>query len=244
MWEEHFYSPMSKEELRLKAAKSKAESSESGQKWEPVVIEGRKIAKTWWGEAWCANLEQYADYRNRVGRGKSYVRAGAVTDLQMDGGTIKARVQGSRTSPYKIEVKIDPLSEIRYAAVLKALSGRIENLEALINGNFPPEMKSLFTAPESGLFPNPREIHFSCSCPDWASMCKHVAAVLYGIGNRLDRDPLLFFAMRSIDVSDFIQRSVEEKLSVMMKNADTKSPRIIEDQSLQALFGSIVSEKK
>ena len=107
----------------------------------------------------------------------------------------------------------------------------------LVNGNFPLEMKSLFTDPKSGLFPSPREIHFTCSCPDWANMCKHVAAVLYGIGNRLDHDPLLFFTIRGIEVSDFIQWSVEEKLGAMLKNADRESPRIIEDQSLKDLFG-------
>lgn len=234
---DNFYSRLTEEELREKAVKSKNKSSNSDSNLEPVIIEGRQIAHTWWGAAWCANLEHYADYRNRVGRGKSYVRAGAVIDLKMEGGTIKARVQGSRKSPYKIEIKIDSIPEARYQAALKCLSGRIENLEALVNGNFPSDMKSLFTDPKVGLFPNPREIHFTCSCPDWASMCKHVAAVLYGIGNRLDDNPLLFFAMRGIDVSDFIKRSVEEKLSAMLKNTDKKSPRIIDDQSLEDLFG-------
>ncbi len=122
-------------------------------------------------------------------------------------------------------------------ATLKNLSGRIENLEALVNGNFPSDMKSLFTDPNVGLFPNPREIHFSCSCPDWANMCKHVAATLYGIGRRLDENPLLFFAMRGMDVNEFIRQSIEEKLGVMLKNSNAKSPRIIEDQFLEALFG-------
>lgn len=235
--QDDFYSRLSSAELRRKAEKSKNKSSNSGKIMEPVLIEGRQVANTWWGRAWCSNLENYADYRNRVGRGKSYVRAGAVIDLKMEGSMIKARVQGSRKSPYKIEVRIDSMPETRYRAALKSLGNRIENLEALVNGDFPTEMKSLFLDPKIGLFPNPREIHFTCSCPDWASMCKHVAAVLYGIGNRLDHNPLLFFTMRGIDVSDFIRRSVEEKLSAMLKNADTKSPRIIEDQSIEDLFG-------
>ena len=204
---------------------------------EPVIIKGRQIAATWWGQAWCANLERYADYQNRIGRGKSYVRDGAVIDLAMNGGVIKARVQGSRRTPYKVEVEIDPMPEARYQATIKSLGNRVDNLEALVNGDFPLGLKALFTDPESGLFPNPKEIHFSCSCPDWASMCKHVAAVLYGIGNRLDKNPILFFDMRGINVGDFIRSSVEERLNVMLKNADVKSSRIIDDQSLEELFG-------
>lgn len=227
------YKQMSANELRSKAEKSK---KASGKAMEPVMIEGRQIAKTWWGTAWCDNLEKYADYSNRVGRGKSYVRAGAVIDLKIEGGKTTARVQGSRTAPYKIEITIDPLPTERYQAVLSNLGIHIENIEALMNGDFPVEMKSLFTNTTNGLFPSPREIHFSCSCPDWAGMCKHIAAVLYGIGNRLDRDPLLFFVMRSINVSDFIKRSINEKLSNMLKNADSASPRILNDNLVGKLF--------
>lgn len=238
MWDhDAFYSHVSVGELRKKSEKQKIKSANAGRALEPIQIEGRKIANTWWGAAWCANLEHYADYRNRIGRGKSYVRAGAVIDLTLKGGTIKARVQGSRKLPYKVEVKIEPMQEAQYRAAVKCLGNRIENLEALVNGDFPTDMKSLFTDPKSGIFPNPREIQFTCSCPDWASMCKHVAAVLYGVGNRLDQNPLLFFAMRGIDVSDFIQRSVEQKLSDMLKNANTKSAKIIAEQSLEDLFG-------
>lgn len=238
MWKyDGFKSPPSQAEIHRRAEQSKSRSAGSSKAMEPVIITGRQIANTWWGQAWCNNLENYADYRNRVGRGKSYVRAGAVIDLKMEGSIINAKVQGSRKTPYKVEVKIDPMAEAKYQVALRNMNNRIETLEALVNGAFPIDMKSLFADPKIGLFPNPREIHFTCSCPDWASMCKHVAAVLYGIGSRLDYDPLLFFAMRGIGVDDFIQRSVEEKLGTMLKNADTKSSRIIEDQSLKDLFG-------
>jgi uncharacterized Zn finger protein len=228
---------MTNAELTRKAEVNKGKSVKSGKTAEPVVIQGREIASTWWGKAWCLNLEKYADYQNRIGRGKSYVRAGAVIDLKVDGGQITARVQGSRATPYKVEVSISPMPEMRYRAALKSLGNRIENLEALVNGDFPLDMKSLFTDPKIGLFPNPREIRFACSCPDWASMCKHVAAVLYSIGSRLDQNPLLFFGMRGMDVGDFIQRSVEEKLRSMLKNADVKSPRVIQDKAVEDIFG-------
>ncbi len=233
---DEFYHHLSAEELRGKAEKSKNKSPRS-RKLDPVVIQGRKIARTWWGAAWCENLERYADYDNRIGRGKSYVRAGAVIDLKMEGGTIRARVQGSRKTPYKIEILIDPMPRDRYQAALKVFGRSIENLEALVNGNFSSSLKSLLTDPRIGLFPKPQEIHFSCSCPDWASMCKHVAAVLYGIGSRLDDNPLLFFDMRGIDVSVFIKKTVEEKLHDMLKNADRKSSKILDDHSAKTLFG-------
>lgn len=203
----------------------------------PVIIEGRTIAKTWWGKAWNDNLESYADYSNRIGRGKSYVRSGAVVDLQIDKGTVKARVQGTKRTPYTVNVIIDQILPRQYQKILEQCSHRIENIEALANGSFPAELVNIFTAKNGGLFPAPKEIHFSCSCPDWAYMCKHVAAVLYGIGSRLDHDPLLFFTLRDIDMSDFIKKSVEDKLQTMLKNAQNKSDRVIEENQLEELFG-------
>ena len=203
----------------------------------PVIIEGRTIAKTWWGKAWNDNLERYADYSNRIGRGKSYVRSGAVVDLQIDKGIVNAKVQGTKRKPYTVEIVIDEIAPKRYQKILEQCSHRIENIEMLANGSFPTELENIFTAKNGGLFPSPKEIHFSCSCPDWAYMCKHVAAVLYGIGSRLDHDPLLFFTLRNINMSDFIKKSVEEKLQTMLKNAQNKSNRVIDENQLEELFG-------
>lgn len=202
----------------------------------PVIIEGRVLAKNWWGKAWNHNLESYADYTNRIGRGKSYVRAGKVVDLQIAKGIINARVQGSRRTPYKIEIKIDPLREKIRQKIIEQCGHKISNIEALADGDLPEDMVNLFTSAE-GLFPKPKEIKFDCSCPDWAYMCKHVAAVLYGVGSRFDDDPLLFFELRDIDVGEFIRKSVDDKLNSMLKNAEKGSDRVIEDDKLEKLFG-------
>ena len=202
----------------------------------PVILEGRILAKNWWGKAWNANLERYADYSNRIGRGKSYVRGGRVVDLQIEKGMINARVQGSRRTPYKIIIRIAPLRENIRRKIIDRCGHKISNIEALVNGDLPDEMADIFTS-EEGLFPKPKDIEFDCSCPDWADMCKHVAAVLYGIGSRFDNDPMLFFELRDIDVNEFIRRSVDDKLKDMLKNAEKGSGRVIEDEKLEKLFG-------
>ena len=226
----------SAEELRQKSAASRKEAKSKGKTLHPIVIEGRTIAKSWWGKAWCDNLEKYADYQSRLGRGKRYVRTGAVIDLQMQKGKITARVQGTRKTPYKTEIRISPLTEEKCQTILRQCGRKMENLEALLAGNFPEDMKELFQG-KNGLFPEPREISFSCSCPDWALMCKHVAAALYGIGARLDEDPLLFFELRGIDAGRFVDVALENRVESMLANADKKTERVIDDLDVEALFG-------
>ena len=181
------YSQPNASELRKKAAESKKKEKAKGKVLEPVVIKGRSIVNHWWGKAWCDNLERYADYESRLDRGKRYVRTGAVIDLKIQKGKILARVQGTRKTPYKVEIRISPLSEERCQSIIQRCGRKLENLEALLAGDFPEEMQELFQG-KDGLFPAPREISFNCSCPDWALLCKHVAAALYGVGVRLDED--------------------------------------------------------
>lgn len=207
-----------------------------GKTLNPIVIQGRKIVNSWWGQAWCDNLERYADFESRLERGKRYVRTGAVVDLEIQKGKVVARVQGRRKAPYKVEIRISPLSEQRCQFAIKQCARKIENLELLLQGNFPEELKELFQG-EEGLFPAPKEISFRCSCPDWALMCKHVAAVLYGIGARFDENPLLFFELRGIDVERFIDVTLGSRVEAMLKNADCVSERIIQSDHWEELFG-------
>lgn len=234
-----YYAQPTAAELKSRAAKSVKAATCAHEKLDPVVIEGRKIATTWWGLAWCRNLESYADYSNRIARGRSYVRAGSVIDLSVGRGRIRALVQGSRRTPYTVTVGIDLLQGKRYQDILERCGSRIETLEALAEGDLPQEMEQLYTDQKSGLFPSPAEIHFNCSCPDHARMCKHVAAVLYAVGNRLDRDPLRFFELRGIDATDFIQKTVEKKLDDMLAHADAKTERTIDASQVSDLFGIV-----
>jgi len=203
---------------------------------EPVVIEG-KIAKTWWGSAWNKNLESYSDYANRLPRGRTYVRNGSVVDLKVHPGEVRALVAGSRSEPYRVRVSVDLMEQHKWVALVKHCSRRVGSLEELVAGKFPEELVALFSNRGDGLFPLPSEIHFSCSCPDDAVMCKHVAAVLYGIGARFDKDPTLLFLLRNINFSELIKKSVDDKISSMLANADVITDRVISDIDTLSLFG-------
>ena len=203
----------------------------------PVVIEGKTLVRTWWGKAWNANLTKYADYSNRVGRGRSYVRHGAVLDLQISPGQVNALVQGSRGSPYKISIEIKAISRAIWKDIRTACEGQVGSLQELLEGRFPKDLAELFTAKGSGLFPSPKEIEFTCSCPDWAYMCKHVAAVLYGIGTRLDEDPSLFFVLRKMKMDDLITQAVRDKSARLLKQAKKKTSRVIDDADMADVFG-------
>ena len=232
------YSQPSAEELKRKALASANNAKKKGKVYEPVICHTKRgeICKSWWGKSWCNNLEQYADYSSRLERGKGYVRSGAVIDLQITDGKVEAKVQGRRKTPYKVEIRIRRLSEDNCQRIIDRCTDRIDSLESLVNGKFPEELKSIFTE-QGGLFPTPKEISFSCSCPDWAMMCKHVAAVMYGIGVRFDDNPFYFFSLRGIDVDRFIGVALENSVEKMLSNADSHSERIIDDCSMVDLFG-------
>lgn len=170
----------------------------------PVVIAGRTIATSFWGKAWCDAMESYGDYANRLPRGRTYVRNGSVVDLRITTGLVSASVSGSRL--YSTTVRVKPLDPTRWRAVVDRHAAQVSSLVDLLQGKLPASLLHALCDRSSGLFPGPNEIEFHCSCPDWASMCKHVAAVLYGVGARLDSDPGLFFLLRGVEVSDLAAR--------------------------------------
>ena len=186
---------------------------------QPVILEGGSIARTWWGKSWNKNLERYADYSNRIGRGRSYVRHGAVLDLRIERGKIGGLVQGTQAKPYEVVVSIEALDRSTWKRVREAAAGQLDSLAELLGGKFPKPMQELFFARDEGLFPAPKEIDFDCSCPDWASMCKHVAATLYGVGARLDENPNLFFELRAIEVDDLITQAVKSTTRSLLKKS-------------------------
>jgi uncharacterized Zn finger protein len=159
-----------------------------------------------------------------------------VVDLKIRGGRVEARVQGSRKVPYKVDIRISPLSEEKCQEIIARCGRKIQTIDKLISGEFPDELRDLFTG-ENGLFPSPREISFNCTCPDWALMCKHVAAAMYGIGVRFDENPFYFFHLRGIDVDRFIDVALENKVESMLRNAEQPSERILRETDLTGLFG-------
>lgn len=208
----------------------------------PIVVSGRKLATTWWGKSWNSNLENYSDYANRIGRGRSYVLHGAVLDLQIAPGTVSALVQGSRRAPYEVLININPLDKTAWDKLVKACEGKIESLQELLEGRFPKALDEMFTAKGKGLFPAPKEIRFDCSCPDYASMCKHVAAALYGVGKRLDENPALFFVLRNADVDELISKAIIHKSETLLNKSGRKSRRVIEGNDLTNMFGIEMDE--
>lgn len=174
---------------------------------EPVEIKGRTIAKTFWGKAWCAHLEDFSDYENRLPRGRSYVRNGLVCHLDIKKGQVKALVSGS--SLYNVEVNIKPFPSSKWQDIKKQCAGQIGSLLELLQGKFSDQVMEVVTNPEKGLFPLVKEIEFTCDCPDWADMCKHIAAALYGVGARLDQSPELLFKLRGLEHEELIDLEVD-----------------------------------
>ena len=215
-------------ERREKAAKKVASLQKKGKVISPVHIEGRVIARTFWGKAWCENLEDYSDFSNRLPRGRTYVRNGSVIDLQITKGEILAMVSGS--SIYTVKITIRALDQSRWKSMISHCSGQIDSLVELLQGKFSKGVMEIITCKERGLFPAPKQISMDCSCPDGAVMCKHVAAVLYGVGARLDERPELFFQLRNVDQSELIMAAGTAttvartaKLGKILKSADLSS---------------------
>jgi len=194
------YVPVAKR--RAKAQKKMAAIRKKGGHIQPIEIEGRKIARTFWGEAWCDHLESFSDYDNRLPRGRTYVRNGSVCHLGIKKGKIKAKVSGSEI--YEIEVNIKTLSIREWNAIKKRCAGQIGSLIELLKGDLSDNLMQIVTDRKNGLFPKPAEISFDCDCPDSVNMCKHVAAVLYGVGTRLDQNPALLFTLRGVNHEELI----------------------------------------
>lgn len=224
-------------EKKAKAQKSLNKLKKDNPRIKPILIEGRTLAKSWWGKSWNRNLERYADYSNRIGRGRSYVQNGAVLDLQIGSGSVNAVVQGTTSEPYKVTIKIKPIAKEKWDRMKAASSGKLDSLQELLAGKFPQALGEIFMAKSEGLFPSPDEIEFSCSCPDWAYMCKHVAATLYGVGARLDQDPGLFFKLRQVEMADLISQAVEERAHTLLKVAQKKTGRVMDVSNLGDIFG-------
>ena len=222
---------LSAAERRQQRERAVANLRARGARHAPIVIEGRTIARTFWGKAWCDNLERYSDFSNRLPRGRSYVRSGAVIDLQIAAGRVNALVSG--TEVYRVEVRIRPMPAAQWSALCRDCAGAIDSVIALLQGQLPEKVVSRVYARDTGLFPAPRAIAFSCSCPDRASMCKHVAAVLYGIGSRVDEQPALLFLLRGVDQQDLVA-----KASVELERGAKKptSTRLLDADDLSALF--------
>ncbi|MDQ6701914.1 MAG: hypothetical protein M3Z96_01805 [Pseudomonadota bacterium] len=187
-------------ERRRNALLEFARLKKAGHPAAPVVVEGSKIATTFWGKAWCDNLEAYGDYANRLPRGRTYVCNGSVIDLSIGPREVTAKVSGSEI--YSVRITIEALPIAAWKSICADCAGRVASLVELLQGRLSKAVMDRVCRQGDGLFPKSADIRFSCSCPDAASMCKHVAAALYGTGTRLDAEPELLFRLRAIDARE------------------------------------------
>ncbi len=220
---------------RARALQKMEKLRKKGLDIKPVEIEGRTIARTFWGKAWCDHLESFSDYENRLPRGRTYVRNGSVCHLDIAKGEINAMVSGSEI--YTVKIAIKTLPQKKWKGVKSRCAGQVGSLLELLQGKLSKNVMSVVTDRKKGLFPLPDEIGLRCSCPDWAIMCKHVAAVLYGVGARLDETPELLFLLRGVDHEELI----DTEAGVAATTAGTKGRRIADD-ALGDVFGIEISE--
>lgn len=222
---------------RRQAERDLAKLRKRGQSIAPVTVEGRTIAKTFWGKSWCVNLERYSDYASRLPRGRSYIRNGSVLDLKIAKGEVAARVAGS--SLYEIKIAIAPVKAARWKAICGDCAGGIDTLLELLQGRLAKGIMDRVCREGDGLFPSPEEIKLSCSCPDWADMCKHVAAALYGVGARLDKKPELLFVLRGVDETELLADAGRD---LMQTRVAPSAAKLLGDSDVAALFGLELAE--
>jgi uncharacterized Zn finger protein len=219
-------------ERRRKAAKKMDSLRKKGVDVQPITIDGRKIAKSFWGEAWCEHLESFSDFANRLPRGRSYVRNGSVCHLAVAKGKIEAKVSGSEL--YDVQISIKTLAPKKWSAVKARCGGQIGSLLELLQGRLSDQVMAVVTDRKEGLFPLPGEISMHCSCPDWATMCKHVAAVLYGVGSRLDSKPEMLFLLRGVNHEELIEADAEKAVTAATSRGKSKR---LATAALDEVFG-------
>jgi uncharacterized Zn finger protein len=224
------YVPVAARRKKAEAAAAKAKTG--GATLSPVAASRGAIARTFWGRAWCENLERYSDFSNRLPRGRTYLRNGSVIDLVIGQGEVRAQVVGS--SLYRVDVRVAAVGEKHWKAIGADCAGSIDSMVELLQGRFSQAVMERLARPGDGLFPTPQEIEFTCSCPDWASMCKHVAAVLYGVGARLDQRPELLFQLRRVDGSELIAQA---GAGVARPTKQPAKAKVLDDSALADVFG-------
>jgi uncharacterized Zn finger protein len=217
---------------RAKAILKMEKLRKKGLNVQPVRIEGRQIARTFWGRAWCEHLEKFSDYENRLPRGRTYVRNGSVCHLDIAKGRITAKVSGSEI--YDVQIAMKPLPKDKWRRLKGSCIGKVGSLLELLQGRFSNHVMAAVTDKDRGLFPHTGEMGLNCSCPDWADMCKHVAAVLYGIGARLDERPELLFVLRGVNHAELV---TEDAAKAVVARAKKSSQRMLAENELSEVFG-------
>jgi len=164
------------------------------------------FGESWWARRWIAVLESF-HIGSRLERGRSYARRGQVVSIDIDKGAVKAKVQGSRPTPYTVTILFKTLTATNWQKLAQALSGQALFVAKLLAGEMPQNIEQVFTAVNLSLFPvKLQDLTTECSCPDWSNPCKHIAAVYYLLGEEFDRDPFLLFLLRGISRDELVKQ--------------------------------------
>jgi len=222
---------------RAKAEKEMKQLKKKGIDIRPIEIEKLKITQTFWGDSWCKHIELFSDYDNRLPRGRTYVRNGSVCHLAINKGYVEAIVSGSML--YNVRIDINPLAKNKWKDIKKSCAGKIVSLLDLLAGKLSDGVMQVVCDRNTGLFPLSNEIKLTCDCPDWATMCKHVAAVLYGVGARLDDSPEHLFLLRGVDQEELIDTS---NLVIDTTQKPGSSRRRIDNSAIANVFDIDLSE--
>jgi len=169
-----------------------------------IKAQSKKFGQTWWASKWLAALERLVDSA-RLGRGRSYARSGQVLNIDITPGRVESRVQGSRPSPYQVQIEIKPLSNKEWDKVADAMASQAIFAAKLLAGEMPQDIEEAFKQAGVNLFPASRgDLKTQCSCPDSSNPCKHIAAVYYLLGEQFDADPFLIFRLRGKSKDDIM----------------------------------------
>lgn len=204
-----------------------------------IAITGNKITRNWWGMAWQNKILSYSDYANRLPRARSYVRTGKVQELTVMPNCVTAKVKGSHEHSYNVTITIDPLSKEAKSQLISLFTEHISSMHELLTGAFPKSFADELLGGAHPLFPTDTELHLQCTCPDWACLCKHVGAVLYGIGVVFDSNPSMFFTLRDLELSSLMQSTIDEHLDFYLEKAALKSTRHIDESAITSIFGEL-----
>lgn len=182
------------------------------------------IGSTWWSKRWIAVLESFS-MGTRLTRGRSYAHQGQVVSLDVEPGVVKARVQGSQPRPYKVEIRLKPLSDRDWEQVTEVMASQAIFAAKLLTGEMPTDIEEAFHAARLSLFPtSTSDLVTDCSCPDWANPCKHIAAVYYLLADRFDEDPFLIFKLRGRTKEQIIQALRDKRAATLPAGDAAASP--------------------
>jgi uncharacterized Zn finger protein len=212
MWYRDFYPRFPRSQPRQAKGGIKAQSKRGS------------FGATWWAQRWIQVLESF-NIGARLGRGRSYARGGQVLSIDIDKGTVQARVQGSRPKPYDITIKVKALSAADWKKLARALSQQALFAAKLLASEMPQDIERVFESAKLSLFPEKLgDLTTNCSCPDWSNPCKHIAAVYYLLGEEFDRDPFLLFKLRGLSREELLALLGEGKATRGAKPAIGKGP--------------------